>query len=107
MKIESFRLNNRDLYLLNKFMEDNDFKNKSVAVRECIKRSVASHDTDTMLFDLNNKINRLIHNQYLIKKLLEQLFTNLKFSKNSDIKSNEVLEEFYESFDKYRDNFLI
>lgn len=107
MKIESFRLNDRDLYLLNKFMEENNFKNKSVAIRECIKRSVAINDTDTMLFDLNNKINRLIHNQYLTKKLLEQLFTNLKFSKNSDIKSNEVLKEFYESFDKYRDNFLI
>lgn len=87
-------------------MEDNGFKNKSIAVRECIKRSVAIHDTDTMLFDLNNKINRLIHNQYLTKKLLEQLFTNLKFSKNSDIKSNKVLEEFYENFDKYRDDFL-
>ena len=106
MKIESFRLNDRDLYLLNKFMQENNFKNKSVAVRECIKRSVTIHDANTILFDLNNKINRLIHNQYLTKKLLEQLFTNLKFSKNSDIKSNEVLEEFYENFDKCKDIFL-
>lgn len=106
MNVESFRVTKNDLKLLDKFMKENNILNKSEAVRECIKRSVAAQDIHTLLFDLNNKINRLVHNQYLTKKLLEQLFTNLKFSKNSDIKSNEVLEEFYDNFNNYGNKFL-
>lgn len=104
--MECYRFTNSDLKLLDKFMKENNISNKTEALRECVKRSVAKQDTDTLLFDLNNKINRLIHNQYLTKKLLEQLFTNLKFSKNSDIKSNEVLEEFYDNFNNYGNKFL-
>lgn len=104
--MESYRLTRSDLSLLDKFMKENDINNKTEAIRECIKRSVARQDTDSLIFDLNNKMNRLIHNQYLTKKLLEQLFANMKFTKNSDINLSESLDEFNDKFNKYGSKFL-
>ena len=104
--MKSYRFNEKDLDMLNKFMKENNIKNSTEAIRECIKRSVNKNDNDIVLFDINLKINRLIHNQYLIKKLLEQLFTNMRFSKNFEIESNNNLKDFYSQFDKYKNNFL-
>lgn len=86
-------------------MRENNIDNKTEALRECIKKSVAKQDIDSLLFDLNNKMNRLIHNQYLTKKLLEQLFVNMKFAKNSDINLSESLEDFNDNFNKYGNKF--
>ncbi len=104
--IECYRFTKSDLVLLSKFMKENGIDNKTEALRECIKRGVARQDIDSLIFDLNNKMNRLIHNQYLTKKLLEQLFVNMKFAKNSDVELSESLEEFNNKFNKYGNKFL-
>ena len=104
--MESYRFTKNDLSLLDKFMKENSINNKTEALRECIKRGVARQDIDSLIFDLNNKINRLIHNQYLTRKLLEQLFVNMKFTKNSDTNLSESLEEFNNKFNKYGNKFL-
>jgi len=104
--MECYRFTKSDLVLLSKFMKENGIDNKTEALRECIKRGVARQDIDSLIFDLNNKMNRLIHNQYLTKKLLEQLFVNMKFAKNSDVDLSESLEEFNNKFNKYGNKFL-
>ncbi len=104
--MESYRFTKSDLSLLDKFMKENSINNKTEALRECIKRSVVRQDIDSLIFDLNNKMNRLIHNQYLTRKLLEQLFVNMKFTKNSDVNLSESLEEFNNQFNKYGNKFL-
>ena len=104
--MESYRFTNRDLSLLDKFMKENNISNKTEALRECIKRSVSRQDFDSLFFDLNNKMNRLIHSQYLTRKLLEQFFVNMKFTKNSDVNLSDNLMEFNDKFNKYENNFL-
>ncbi len=104
--MESYRFTKTDLSLLDKFMKENGISNKTEALRECIKRSVVRQDIDSLIFDLNNKMNRIIHNQYLTKKLLEQFFVNMKFTKNSAVDLSECLEEFNSKFNKYGNKFL-
>ena len=104
--MESFRLNEKDLKLLNKFMEENHLTNKTEAVRECIRKSVGQQDLNNFIFDINNKMNRLIHNQFLTRKLLEQFFVNMGFKKNIDLESSTSLEEFNNQYNSYGNKFL-
>ena len=104
--MESVRLSDSEIKLLNKFMQENNIDNKSEAIRECIRKSVNQMDLNNFMFDINNKMNRLIHNQFLTRKLLEQFFVNMKFSVNTDIDSSESLEEFNDRFNKYSNKFL-
>lgn len=104
--MESFRLTEKDMNLLNKFMEENHITNKTEAIRECIRKSVSNQDLNNFIFDMNNKMNRLVRNQFLTKKLLEQFFVNMGFKKNIDVESSESLNDFNEQNDKYKNKFL-
>ena len=90
--MESVRLTEKDTKLLNKYMEENNIDNRSEAIRQCIRKSVNQMDLNNFMFDINNKMNRLIHNQFLTRKLLEQFFVNMKFNSNTDVESSERLE---------------
>ena len=104
--MESVRLTEKDTKLLNKYMEENNIDNRSEAIRQCIRKSVNQMDLNNFMFDINNKINRLIHNQFLTRKLLEQFFVNMKFNSNTDVESSVSLEEFNDRFNKYGNKFL-
>lgn len=83
-------------------MKENKIKNKTSAIRECIRKSVQEQNLQDFIFDINNKINRLNRNQFLVKKLLEQIYVNLNFKQNLDVNSNVGLNEFNEKFDSYK-----
>lgn len=104
--MESVRLTEKDTKLLNKYIEENNIDNRSEAIRQCIRKSVNQMDLNNFMFDINNKMNRLIHNQFLTRKLLEQFFVNMKFNSNTDVESSESLEEFNDRFNKYGNKFL-
>ena len=104
--MDSFRLNEKDKRLLNQYMEKNNLKNRTEALRECLRKAVASQEIENFIFDINNKLNRLVYNQTMTKKLLEQFFVNMGFQKNIDVKESEILEEFKEKNNKYGNNFL-
>lgn len=104
--ISSVNLKDEDIKLLEQFMKDNNIKNKSLAIRECIKVATKKEDINDFLFEQNNKMNRIIHNVYLIKKLLEQFFVNTGFAKNIDLESDDCLNEFYEKNNSFKNNFL-
>lgn len=69
--MNSVRLNEDETRLLEKFMKDKKIKNKSQAIRECIKIAAAHQDINSFIFDINNKINRLVYNVTMTRKLLE------------------------------------
>ena len=48
-------------------MKENKIKNKTSAIRECIRKSVQEQNLQDFIFDINNKINRLNRNQFLVK----------------------------------------
>ncbi len=104
--MESFRLNDSDLKLLERYMKENNLSNKSEAIREIIRKSVSENDLNNFIYDINMKVNRLIHNQFLTKKLVEQFFVNMGFKKNLDTESNECLKKFFEKYNSYGNKFL-
>ena len=104
--MESYRFTKTDLSLLDKFMKENGISNKTEALRECIKRSVVRQDIDSLIFDLNNKMNRIIHNQYLTKKLLEQFYANMEFPVDQDVKTEAGLKRFYENNNFYLNKIM-
>lgn len=106
MVISSVRLDDKDEKLLNKYMEENHIKKRSDAIRECIRYCVDKNDLKDIINDINTKTNKLIRNQFLIKKLLEQDFVNGVYGKNKDVESDECLKDFYERYHSYKDNFL-
>ncbi len=60
---------------------------------------------DKGINEINNRIDKLTKDMTYIKKLLEQLFSNISFSENIDTQNNKLLKEFKNSFlkDKYFD----
>ena len=104
--METVRLSDEDKELLNKYMANKKIKSKSEAIRKCIRKTVKEQNINDLIFDLNNKMNRILHNQYLTKKLLEQLYVNMGFKKNLDTKNNVGLKDFNEKFNSYIEKFL-
>lgn len=106
MVMNSFKLSESDMKLLNDFMKDNNIKNKSLAIRECIKIATEKDDLKSFMFEQNNKSNRMLHNIFVIKKLLEQHFVNTGFAQNIELEKDECLKKFYDKYNSYKNNFL-
>lgn len=106
MQILTLKINEEDVKLLEKIMKGNGYKNKSVAIRECIRRCAGESDYSDVVFEVNSKLNRLIHNVYLVKKLLEQMFVNFQFDENLDLKKDECFNEFMKKNNKYTNAFF-
>lgn len=105
MQILTLKINEEDVKLLKKIMKGNSYKNKSVAIRECIRRCAGESDYIDVVFEVNSKLNRLIHNVYLVKNLLEQMFVNFQFDENLDLKNDECFNEFMKKNNKYTNAF--
>ena len=102
----SFNLKEKDLDLLDRYIKENNIKNKSVAISECINKTCNKTDLTDLFFDIDSKLNRLVHNVFLIRKLQEQFFANTRFRLNFNTKEDKCLNEFLDSNDRYHNNFL-
>lgn len=98
----SFNLDEKDIDLLNKYIKKNKIKNKSVAISECINKTCNNTNLSDLFFDMDSKLNRLVHNVFLIRKLQEQFFTNMEFYDNNDPKIDKCLNEFLDKTNRYR-----
>lgn len=105
---KSIKLSDYELSLLERFMTINKIKSFSEAIRECIYRTTDRSRLDVIADEIDNKLNRLLHNQYLIKKIQDQFFANFGFGNNEDVEEDEILKEAYRKYDKYKslNNFL-
>lgn len=106
MSVVTIKFNTTDIEKLEKFMKENQCKNKSSAIRECINIASSKIELKSLVYDITIKLNTVIHNENIIRKLLEQLFTNTGFVENYDIKKDTCLKDFYEKNNTYKNNFL-
>lgn len=106
MIVNSFKLSEKDVLLLEEFMNDNNIKNKSAAIRQCIKIAIENKNLEDFLFEQDKKMNRLLHNVFMTKKLVEQFFVNTGFAENINLSSDFCLKEFYKINDSYKKDFL-
>lgn len=102
----SINLKEDDNKILEEYMKQNKIKSKSFAISECIKKACSNESIDDFVFEINSKLNRLVHNQFLTKKLVEQLFANYHFRENLEIENDEKLNDFYRKVNSYKNKFL-
>lgn len=92
----SVLLNEKESILLLNYMKENKIKSKVEAIRKCLKTAVSMESKYDMLKDMDSKLNRIIYRENIQKKLLEQLYANMVFRKNYDVKADESLNKFYQ-----------
>ena len=82
---------------LETYMKENKIKMKSVAIKDCIFKTIFNQDYDNSLTQLSQKLNRILYRQNINKKLIEQIFCNMGFPLNEKIEDDNLLKEFYEN----------
>lgn len=102
----SVNLYEEEMILLDKFMKQKNIKNKSAAVRKCIKEASRLDMIEGLLLDINNKLNRVIYRENIQKKLLEQLYANMEFPIDKDVKTEAGLLRFYENNNFYLNKIM-
>lgn len=91
---------------LNEFMKNNNCKSKADAVRKCIDIATNLQSRDDLLQDMNNKLNRIIYRENIQKKLLEQLYANMEFPVDKDVKTEAGLVRFYQNNNFYMNKIM-
>ena len=102
----SVNLYEEELVLLTDFMKKNKIKNKSDAVRKCIKEASKLNSIEGLLLDINNKLNRIIYRENIQKKLLEQFYANMEFPVDQDVKTEAGLVRFYQNNNFYLNKIM-
>lgn len=102
----SVLLNEKESILLLNYMKENRIKSKAEAIRKCLKTAVNIESKYDMLKDMDSKLNRIIYRENIHKKLLEQLYANMVFRKNYDVKEDKSLIEFYQNNDFYSNKIM-
>jgi len=90
---------------LETYMKNNDYKTKSSAIRDCLHKVLFTSDYQDTLYEINQKLNRILYRQTLNKNIIEQLFVNLGFPENYDIEKDEMLKKVHEKNNRYRGRF--
>ncbi len=104
--IFSVRFSDEEYMSLQNFMNENNINNKSKAFRKALEIANKEQDNNSFLKNVDDKLNRIIYNETIIKKLLEQFFANTGFSINSNPKNDKTLQDFYEKNYSRKNNFL-
>lgn len=104
--IFSVRFSDEEYMSLQNFMNENNINNKSKAFRKALEIANKEQDNNSFLKNVDDKLNRIIYNEIIIKKLLEQFFANTGFSINLNPKNDKTLQDFYEKNYSRKNNFL-
>ena len=87
---------------LNEYMKQNKIKKRSVAIKECLCKIIQKEDYDSSIYEVNDKLNRILYRESLSRKLLEQFFANMGFQINEPTDKDELLKAFYEKNNNFR-----
>ena len=88
----------RDLEM---YMKRNNIKRKNLAVKDLVIKQLCKEELPESMYEVSQKLNRLLHRQSMGNKLLEQLFVNMGFPYNEVVSTDKLLKEFYEANNRY------
>ena len=88
----------RDLEM---YMKRNNIKRKTLAVKDLVIKQLCKEELPESMYEVSQKLNRLLHRQSMCTKLLEQLFVNMGFPYNDVVSTDKLLKEFYEANNRY------
>lgn len=83
------------------YMKQKNITKKTTAIRECVETATNNENILVLFNELDKKLNRVLYRQNMYRKLLEQFFVNMGFSKNQDANEDLLLKEFYDNNNKY------
>jgi len=83
------------------YMEERNIKTISSAIRDCVNRIVKTKEFQDSVYEINQKLNRVLYRQSQSKKLLDQFFANFGFGANEPVEDDKVLKELYARINKY------
>lgn len=90
---------------LDTYMKKNNYAKRSVAIKDCITKVILDEERQSLMFEINDKLNRILYRQNLNKIVQEQMFANFGFPLNYDVKEDKLLKEIYVKNDKYTGRF--
>lgn len=90
---------------IKEYMKDKGISMKSTAIKQCLKLVLYDSEYKKNIFEINEKLNRILYRQNLNKKLLEQLFVNFGFPENYEVSKDKLLKEVYERNNSYKGRF--
>lgn len=90
---------------LDLYVKNNNFKTKSSAIRDCLNKVLVTNDYQNSIYDINQKLSRILYRQNINRKILEQLFVNFGFPTNYDIDNDKMLKEIMDKNNKYVGKF--
>lgn len=79
------------------YMKQNKISKRSVAIKNCIKEIILNNNYQNTVYNIEQKLNTILHRQAVNKNILEQLFANFGFSTNCDISKDQLLKEIREN----------
>ena len=82
-------------------MAEHKIQKKSEAIKNCIFKTIFNNEQQDSMYDISQKLNRILYRQNLNKKLLEQIFVNLGFPVNEIVENDTLLKQFYKNNNKY------
>ena len=106
MKTLSVRLDEDEFEVLDKIVQKNKYKNRSQAVRKCIKVYEEKSYFEELFYEINSKLNKLNHNQFLMKNLQEQFFVNMQFDENLNKKEDKCFCEYMARNNPYSNGIM-
>ena len=90
---------------LSEYMQKIGINTKSAAIKNCLEWTLFSDERDNSLFEINEKLNRILYRQNINKKVLEQLFVNFGFPVNYEVAKDKLLKEVYERNNSYKGRY--
>lgn len=87
------------------YMDERNIKTKSGAIRDCVNRIVNTKEFQDSVYEINQKLNRILYRQSQSKKVQDQFFANFGFGANEPVEDDEALKEVYTRINKYTGRF--
>lgn len=87
--------------MLQKYMKKNKLKNVSRTIAFLLRDALEAEKYLSNISLVDNKLNKILYRISMYKNLLEQMYVNFGFPKNKDVRSNELLKEFYYKNNKF------
>ena len=106
METLSVRLDEDEFEVLDEIVQKNKYKNRSQAVRKCIKVYKEKSYFEELFYEINSKLNKLNHNQFLMKNLQEQFFVNMQFDENLNKKEDKCFCEYMARNNPYSNGIM-
>jgi len=83
---------------LKEYMEDNNIKLRSKAIKNCILVATNKATDKSYIYGIDKKLNTILYRLNLNKKILEQIFSNMEFAQNVSCFDDPLLKQIYEEY---------